>query len=216
MRSAIPSSCCSADRPLLAGADQSADQLLPLERLGPAVLLDHAVLDLLDVLATGVALAAAETLAPAADAVTFLALARVDDLVAEMPAEGAFHAASPPAISRIRPSERPSRAMKTRPSSVTGTNDTAHSTIAAPTAVRFAARRRTSSPRSCRQLVKAAHLSRRRHRDADHEQRHHEERTEIAERHMKRVRRHEDSQRDRQPQRKRQRQRPEQVRRAAA
>src|ERR1041385_2001783 len=65
-----------ADRPLLAGAHQPADQLLPLERLGAAVLLDHAVLDLLDVLAARVPLAALEALAAAADAVAFLALAR--------------------------------------------------------------------------------------------------------------------------------------------
>src|SRR5262249_37851627 len=133
-----------ADGPLLARADESADQLLPLKRLRTPVLLDHAILDLLDVLAARVALAAAEALAPPPDAVAFLALARVDDLVAEVTAEGAFHAVfrspSPPvfpssARSRMRPSQRPSRAMNPRPRIVTGTNEMACSTIAAPTAV---------------------------------------------------------------------------------
>ena len=50
--------------------------------------------EFLDVLAAGVALAAAEAFAAAADAVAFLALARVDDLVAEVAAEGTLHAFS--------------------------------------------------------------------------------------------------------------------------
>src|SRR4029079_5827619 len=86
-----------AHRALLARAHQAANQLLPLERLGPAVLLDHAVLDLLDVLAAGVALAAIEALAAAADAVALLALARVDHLVAEMAAERTLHCSMAPA-----------------------------------------------------------------------------------------------------------------------
>jgi hypothetical protein len=126
-----------ADGTLLARAHEAADELLAAERLGTAVLLDHTVLDLLDVLAARVALAAAKALAAPANAVAFLALARVHDLVAEMPAEGTLHdaAGSFCVISRMRPNERPSRAMNTRPSSVTGRNEMACSTIAAPTAV---------------------------------------------------------------------------------
>src|SRR5439155_25174793 len=114
-----------ADRTLVARAHAPADQFLPAERLGTAVLLDHAILDLLDVLAAGVALAAAKAFATPADAVAFLALARVDDLVAEVAAERTLHGAVAssgplPALpsftsGRIRPNDSPSRAMKVSP-----------------------------------------------------------------------------------------------------
>src|SRR5205807_1783373 len=48
-----------AHRALLARPDEAADQLLPVEGLGPAVLLDDAVFDLFDMLAARIALAAA-------------------------------------------------------------------------------------------------------------------------------------------------------------
>src|SRR5262249_40872578 len=95
-----------ADRALLAGPDQPADQFLPLKRLGTAVFLDHAIFDFLDVLAARVALAAAQALATPADAVAFLALARVDHLVAEVTAERTFHVIATPSL--LRPVFAPS------------------------------------------------------------------------------------------------------------
>ena len=86
--------------------------------------------------------------------------------------------------------------------------------MAAPTARRLG----HAEERRHRDLVhrvEAADWPGRRHRHADDQQRHHEERTQVAERHMKRARRHPDSRRDRQPQRKRQQQRDEQPRRLA-
>ena len=105
--------------------------------------------------------------------------------------------------------------MNTRPSSVTGTNETACSTIAAPTAVvvRRAEERRH---RNLVHRVESADLPGRRHRHADDQQRHHEERTQVAERHMKRARRDPDTRGDRQPERKRQYERNQQPPRAAA
>src|SRR5262245_24465219 len=131
-----------ADRALLTCAEQTADQLLPLKRLGTAVLLDDAVLDLFDVLAARVSLAARKTLPASADAVAFLALARVHVTVAVVSAEGTFHLTTPtPSVggrfarSRIPPKLSPSRAMKNSPRGVTGTNEIACRTMAAPTAV---------------------------------------------------------------------------------
>ena len=91
----MPSSCCTLTGRFSQARTRPPISFCALERLGTAVLLDDAVLDLLDVLAARVALAAAEALAAAADAVAFLALARVDDLVAEIAAEGTFHLITP-------------------------------------------------------------------------------------------------------------------------
>src|SRR5688500_13434366 len=80
-----------ADGTFFARLEQTGDELLPLEALARAVLLDHHVRDLVDPLVTGEAAAAVEAFAPAADDLPFLALPRVDDLVAEMTAERTLH-----------------------------------------------------------------------------------------------------------------------------
>ena len=108
-----------------------AIELLPLEPLARAVLLDHHVRDLVDPLVAGEAPAAVEALAPAADDLAFLALARVDDLIAEMSRRmGTSSACRPSPSSRAelarslrRPTLRPSWAMNTMPTSTTGTNE---------------------------------------------------------------------------------------------
>ena len=96
-------------RPLLAGLEQAGDQLLALEPLAAAVLLDHHVGDLVDPLVAGEAAAALEALAAPADDVAFLALARVHDLVAQWPQYGHFTAVPPP---RAGPPRQPAHAAR--------------------------------------------------------------------------------------------------------
>ena len=79
---------------LLAGAAQPGQHLLAVEGLAASVLLHHHVRDLVDPLVGGEALGAAEALAPAADDLAFLALARVHHLVLEVAAVGTLHLAS--------------------------------------------------------------------------------------------------------------------------
>src|SRR5206468_11471581 len=67
------------------------NQLLALEAFARAVLLDHHVRDLVDPLVAGEPASAVEALAAAANDLALLALARVDDLIAQMAAERAFH-----------------------------------------------------------------------------------------------------------------------------
>ena len=80
-----------AHRPLLARFQQSANQLLSVESLTPPVLLHDHVRNFIDPFVAGETPAAFEALAPAADGFAFLALARVDDLVAEMTAIRTLH-----------------------------------------------------------------------------------------------------------------------------
>ena len=87
-----------AHRTLLAGLEQPRHQLLPLEALAAAVLLHHHVRDLIDPLVAGEPPAAVEALAAAADDLALLALARVDDLIAEMSAERALHRGASPSL----------------------------------------------------------------------------------------------------------------------
>src|SRR5205807_10664844 len=81
---------------LLARLQQARNELLPLEALPAAVLLHHHVGDLVDPLVAGEALAAIETLAPAANHFAFLRLARIDDFVAEMAAIRTLHGRAAP------------------------------------------------------------------------------------------------------------------------
>src|SRR5688500_1748314 len=83
-----------ADRPLLARFQQARNELLPLESLPAAILLDDHIGNLIDALVAGEPSAAAEALSPSPDDLAFLAFARVDDLVAQMAAEGALHGRS--------------------------------------------------------------------------------------------------------------------------
>src|SRR6185503_9103179 len=129
-----------ADRTLLARLEQAGDQLLPLEALPAAVLLHHHVRDLVDPFVAREAAAALEAFTAAADHVALAALARVDDLVAEVAAERALHTgASPPSDRAWSPScftparLSPSCIMNNPPARVTGRNDAACSTSAAPT-----------------------------------------------------------------------------------
>src|SRR5205085_12453013 len=78
-------------RALLAGFQEAGHHLLPVEAVAAAVLLDDLVRDLVDTLVAREALGAGQALAPAADDLAFLALARVHDLVLEVRAERALH-----------------------------------------------------------------------------------------------------------------------------
>src|SRR5688572_2541636 len=80
-----------ADGTFLARLQEARYELLPLEPLARAVLLDHHVWNLVDPLVAGEPAAAVETLAAAANHFALLAFARVDDLIAEMAAERALH-----------------------------------------------------------------------------------------------------------------------------
>src|SRR5690606_21345244 len=127
-----------ADRPLLARLQQPRDQLLPLEAFSAAVLLDDHVGDLVDALVAREAAPAAQTLAPPTDHLPFLALARIDHLVAEMAAVRTLHAgpsalsvrANAPSLVRLMPSW----VSSSTPATATGTNEIACRTSAAPTA----------------------------------------------------------------------------------
>src|SRR4029079_14417512 len=85
-----------AHRPLLARFQQAGNQLLPLEALPAAVLLHDHVRDVFDSLVARETLLAirAEALPPAADLAAILFLARVDDLVHQVPAVRALHEAT--------------------------------------------------------------------------------------------------------------------------
>src|SRR5207342_1805444 len=111
------------------------DEFLPLEPLAPAVLLDDHVRDFIDPFVAGEAPAAFETLAAAANDFALLALARVDDLVAQMTAVWTFHERSASVASAFMflnlPSVSPSCHRYNKPRIVTGTNQTPCSTIAA-------------------------------------------------------------------------------------
>src|SRR5262249_30699466 len=102
-------------RALLAGAVEPGHELLAVERLPPAVLLDDEVRDLLDPLVRGEPAAAGEALPAPADRVPRPRLARVHDLVLEMTAERALHRALPGSVcEETRPSVRTSLAAVTR------------------------------------------------------------------------------------------------------
>ncbi len=79
------------DVALLAGVQQAGEDLLAVEFLAAAVLLDDHVGDFVDALVGGEALVAALALAAAADGVGFLAFAGVDDPVLGKSAIRAFH-----------------------------------------------------------------------------------------------------------------------------
>src|ERR1700682_4546150 len=76
---------------LLARLQQTAHECLAIEALARAILLHHHVRNLIDPFVAGEALAAFETLAAPADDLALLALARVDNLVAQMGAVGTLH-----------------------------------------------------------------------------------------------------------------------------
>ena len=80
------------DGALLARLDQAGSELLAVEGLPPAVLLDDDVGDLFDRLVGGEATPAGRALASPADDLPFAALAGVHDPVVHAAAEGALHA----------------------------------------------------------------------------------------------------------------------------
>src|SRR5208283_5430501 len=81
----------AGDGPLLAGVEQPAEHLLPLELLAPAVLLDDHVGNLVDALVGGKALVASIALAPPPDRVRLFALARIHHAVLREAAVGTSH-----------------------------------------------------------------------------------------------------------------------------
>src|SRR5262249_1089885 len=79
------------DSPLFARLEQAGEELLAAELLARAVVLDHHVRDVFDLLVGGEAAAAAQALAAAADGGAVAALARVDHAVTVFGTEGAPH-----------------------------------------------------------------------------------------------------------------------------
>src|SRR6202040_3338014 len=77
--------------PLLAGLEQAGEQLLAAELLARAVVLDHHVRDVVDLLVGGEAPPTAHALAPPPDGGAVAALARIHDPVAVLGAEGTPH-----------------------------------------------------------------------------------------------------------------------------
>src|SRR5207248_1850553 len=77
-----------ADGAFLARLEQARNQLLAIEALARSVLFHNHVRDLVDPLVARETLAALEALAAAADDFALFRFARVDDLVAEVPAVG--------------------------------------------------------------------------------------------------------------------------------
>src|SRR3974390_3510988 len=105
-------------RPLLAGLQQPVHELLTIEPLARPVLLHGHVRNLVDPLIAREALGAVETLATPPDDLAFLALPRVDTLVAEVTAIGTLHARASPLVSassRIRDRFNPTCAAKYSP-----------------------------------------------------------------------------------------------------
>src|SRR5512135_2941909 len=82
------------DGPLLAGLHHAPEELLAVEGLAGAVLLDDHVGDLFDLLVGREPSLAGEALPAPPDGQAFLALPRVDDLAFEKAAEGAPHRVS--------------------------------------------------------------------------------------------------------------------------
>ena len=85
------SSSSTRHRPLGAGLSQAAQDLRAVERLAPAVLLDHQRQHLVDALVGREAPAAADALAAAPDDLVVVGRSGVDDLVFDRGAEGAAH-----------------------------------------------------------------------------------------------------------------------------
>ncbi len=92
----------NADRPLFARAQESGDELLALKRLPVPVLLYDTILDFLNPLTTGEALATLEALPAPTDDVAFAALTRVHHLVAEVAAVRTLHLSTDDALSAWR------------------------------------------------------------------------------------------------------------------
>src|SRR5580698_1857048 len=76
-----PFQLAGRNRTLLARAQQAAQNLLPVEALAASIFLHHHVRNFVDALVSGEAAIAALALAPAADRVRLLALARIDNPV---------------------------------------------------------------------------------------------------------------------------------------
>src|SRR5439155_4686705 len=127
-----------AHRSFLARLEQPGNQLLAFEALPRPILLHHHVRDLVDPLVAGEALRTVQTLAAPPDDLSFLALARVDDFVAEVTTVRTLHAVFPCSACLARRSMparfNPSWAAKKRPSISDGPCDNTCATIAAPTA----------------------------------------------------------------------------------
>src|SRR5262245_62174997 len=143
-----------AHGPLFARFQQPGHQLLPLEPFTRPVFLDHHIWDFVDALVAREPLAAVEALASPANRLSFFRLARVDDLVSEMPAVGTLHGFAPcgsasasAAIRRIPERFKPTWAANSNPRSNAGPIENRWATIAAPTAAPSAAPKNSVAPR---------------------------------------------------------------------
>jgi len=81
----------NGDRPLFDGLEEPAEELLAVEELARAVLLNDHVRDLFDLLVRRKPAGTTEAFPAAADRKPFLALARVDDLALRVGAKRTFH-----------------------------------------------------------------------------------------------------------------------------
>jgi hypothetical protein len=79
------------DRPLFAGFEQAVENLLAVELLPPSISLYNYVGNFVAALVSGESALAFQAFASATDDVAFFALARIDDAVFTMTAEGANH-----------------------------------------------------------------------------------------------------------------------------
>src|SRR5436309_10446167 len=79
------------DRPLLARLLEASQNLRPIERLPPPILLHHHGETLFDPLIRGVPALAREAFAAAADDLALLAHPRIHDFILDLVAERAFH-----------------------------------------------------------------------------------------------------------------------------
>ena len=84
------------DRTLLAGAQQAAEHLVPIEGLAGLILLHHHDGEILHHLIGGKALAATNTLAATADTAILVGRTGIDHAAVGLSAKGAFHNGVPP------------------------------------------------------------------------------------------------------------------------
>src|ERR1039457_6687136 len=111
-----------AHRTLFARLQQTAQHLLAVELLAPAILLDHHVWDFVNSLVRSVTAAKFHAFAAAADGIAFLALAGINHLIMQMIAKWTLHSDTPwPIRLRLRQSKPSFRAMN-RPSGTIATN----------------------------------------------------------------------------------------------
>src|ERR1051326_4176321 len=120
------------DRPLFTGFEQPGKDLLPVEFLASAVLLDHHVGDLVAALVGGEAALAFFALPAPPDDIAFLALPRIDHAILFVAAEGAGHRVASAGRCRSLLQWTPSWKAQAKPTGTTTTNVTIQMKRATP------------------------------------------------------------------------------------